>query len=60
MDKHKCIVVLSFDFDHPDDLVKVFKAIDPPSLLGFSGKVRVAIDPVATTVESWLDEDCED
>ncbi len=52
----KYIVVLSFDVDNIEDVGKTLKKIDPPSIPGFSGEARVAIDPVATRIEEWLDE----
>lgn len=51
----KYIVVISFDLEDPDDIGDVLIEINPPRLRGFSGKVRVAIDPVATQIEEWLD-----
>lgn len=56
----KYIVVLSLDLDGlsgPEALVEVLKKIDPPSLPGFTGTARIAVDPVASKIEEWLDED---
>lgn len=53
----KYIMVISLDLKGFEDLSEVLTKIDPPHLPGFAGKVRVAIDPVATQVEDWLDDD---
>lgn len=47
----KYLVVMEFELDGPTELAKTLKAIDPPSIPGFRGPLRVAIDPVATQVE---------
>ena len=52
----KCVIILSFDFDEEETLSEVIKQIDPVSLKGFNGQMRVAFDPIATEVETWLDE----
>lgn len=52
----KYMIVLTLDLDNPDDVAAALKVIDPPSIPGFSGVMRVAIDPVATQIEEWLDE----
>lgn len=51
----KYIIVISLDLEDPDELGDALTKIDPPNIPGFSGKVRVAIDPVATQIEAWLD-----
>ena len=53
----KYIIVLSLDFNTPDDVANAVKKIDPPNIHGFTGKVRIAVDPVASQVEHWLDEE---
>ena len=51
----KFIIVLTFD-TNPDEIAEVITKINPPSLPGFAGTARIAVDPVATKVEEWLDE----
>jgi hypothetical protein len=55
----KALVVLSFEL--PDDgaafLTDIFDKIDPPSLPFFAGVARVTVDPLASQVEEWLDEE---
>ncbi len=53
----RAIVVLSFELPDPDAIVEVMKALDPPALPHFAGEARVAIDPVASQVCKWLDDD---
>jgi hypothetical protein len=52
----KYIIVLSLDLTGPEELGEVVKKIDPTNVPGFLGLIRLAIDPVATQVEEWLDE----
>ncbi len=52
----KYIVLLSFDLEHPGELGDVLKKIDPPNIPGFTGIARVAVDPVASQIEEWIDE----
>jgi hypothetical protein len=53
----KFLITLTFDLDNVDDLATVLKIIDPPHIPWFTGTARIAIDPVATRVEEWLDEE---
>jgi hypothetical protein len=52
----KVIVVISVDVPTPGDITQVLEYLDPQSIPHFAGKVRIAIEPVATQVETWLDE----
>lgn len=56
-DPHKFVVLLSFHLKHPEDIALVMEKIDPVHLPYFAGTARIAIDPVATKVEEWLDAD---
>lgn len=51
----RAIVVLSFELDAPEDAALILGAIDPPSLPGFAGEVRIAVEPVASAVVAFLD-----
>jgi hypothetical protein len=59
----RALVVLSFEI--PDDraaflagiLAGILAKIDPPALPFFAGSARITVDPVATAVERWLDEE---
>jgi len=52
----RAIVVISLALDQPEQLAEALDAIKTPNIPHFDGEVRVAIDPVATTVIDWLDE----
>lgn len=51
----KVLVVLTLELEKPEDLPASLEKIDPPNVPGFKGKIRIAIDPIATQVEEWLD-----
>jgi hypothetical protein len=55
----KGLFVLSMEFESPDDVVEAVQALDPEAIPHFAGQLRIAIDPVASVVTSWLDEDTE-
>lgn len=52
----RAIIVLELDIPAPEDLPIVLQHLDPPTVPYFAGTLRVAIDPVATTVLTYLDE----
>lgn len=52
----RMLIVLSFDAEDPAVAVEALTKIDPPSLRGFAGQVRVVVEPVSLEVEAWLDE----
>lgn len=53
----KMLLVLSFDVPTPEDIVPILKKINPPNLPHFANEVRAVIEPAASTVIEWLDED---
>jgi len=53
----KLLVVLTFDVPAPASAATVLRAIDPPRLPFFTGDARVTVDPYATAVENYLDDD---
>lgn len=54
----KLVVVLGFDVPDMDTApADILKAIDPPHLPYFVGEARLTVDPWATTVERYLDQD---
>lgn len=52
----KAIIVLTFDLPDPEAVPAVLTAINPPSLPYFAGTARIAVEPVASRVEQWLDQ----
>lgn len=52
----KCLMVLTFDLDTPEDAPRILKELNPPDVQGFTGIARVVLDPHATAIEEWLDE----
>lgn len=52
----RLLVVLSFDIPNADVVTEILTAIDPPKLPYFAGAARIAVDPVSTQIEKWLDE----
>lgn len=57
----RVLLVLSFDFDGDPDQVAAgvtaaVEAMNPPSLPGFAGEMRVSVEPVSRQVEAWLDD----
>lgn len=55
----KAIIVISLELPEPDNIIDALDHIKPPSIPHFAGKVRVAIDPEATTVIRWLDDETD-
>lgn len=53
----KYIIVIPVELERPEELSDVLHKIDPPRLRGFEGSVQVAIDPVASQVQAWLNEE---
>jgi hypothetical protein len=62
MSAQRTLLVLSFDFEGRDpesfgqEVADVVKLIDPPRLPGFTGDLRVSVEPVSKQVETWLDD----
>lgn len=62
MSSQRTLLVLSFDLDGSDpevlgqQVAEVVKLIDPPRLPGFTGELRVSVEPVSRQVETWLDD----
>ena len=52
----RAILVISLELPEPESITEVVSHIDPPNVPHFGGMVRIAVDPVASTVEHWLDE----
>jgi hypothetical protein len=59
----KALIVLTFNVpgDTPEEtaqeISQIITRIDPPSLPHFANNLRVTVDPWATTVERWLDDE---
>lgn len=53
----KAVVVLTFELPNPEAAADVLDAIDPPHLPHFAGEARITVDPWATAVEDFLDDD---
>jgi hypothetical protein len=51
----KVLVVLTLDVANPEDLPAILEHIAPSMIPAFKGPLRVAIDPIATSVEEYLD-----
>lgn len=62
MSGQRVVLVLSFDLDGSDpealgqQVADVVRDIDPPRLAGFTGELRVSVEPVSRQVERWLDD----
>jgi hypothetical protein len=53
----RVLLVLTFDIPDPEDVVAVVRRIDPPSIPHFAGTVDVVVEPHATELIDWLNED---
>lgn len=59
----RALLLLSFDFPETDGadaaavMADVVKRIDPPSLPFFAREARITLDPHASVIERWLDEE---
>lgn len=51
----KVLVFLTLDVANPEDLPGILESINPSRIPAFKGPLRVAIDPIATSVEEYLD-----
>jgi hypothetical protein len=62
MSAQRTLLVLSFDLEGRDpesfgqEVADIVKLIDPPRLPGFTGELRVSVEPVSKQVETWLDD----
>lgn len=55
----KFLITLTFNLDHPEDVGEVIRSLDPTHAPWFSGEARICIDPIATQIEEWLDDEEE-
>lgn len=53
----RAAVLLSFDLPSTEDAAGVLSAIDPPHLPHFAGLARITVNPWASAMERYLDED---
>lgn len=51
----KTLIVLTLDLGAPEDAATALAAIDPPSIPGFAGDARIAVEPVVGHVLDYLD-----
>lgn len=52
----KCLIVISVDLPHPDEIITVMKHIDAPKIPYFAGAVRVVVGDDVDEVIEFLDE----
>lgn len=53
----RVLYVIECDVPSPEQVAMPLAALNPPSLPYFKGKVRVVIEPHATELLDWLDEE---